>query len=380
MKWLYCRHLPAADVMDARYSRQIMLPEIGLKGQEKLGRTSALVVGAGGLGCPALLSLVLSGVGRVTIVDGDRVDISNLQRQLLFSEAQIGQNKAHAAAQQLLSRNSSVSITALDQFIMPSNARDILTGHDLILDGSDNFPTRYLLSDVASALGIPVVSGALHGFQAQVTVLNAPTANGAPGPGYRCLYPHIPQDTLNCESHGVLSSVAGWAGMIMANEALKLIIGHGQTLSGKIMLIDTLNNSRFLLNVERNPQTWEEGRKNGENPERVDYGRLYCQDKLEIDVQQLARMVQAANPPRLIDIRETHAIVPGLDLIHRPYVQIINTPASLSFDRELVLICDYGGLSLRLAQKLNRLGHRVLSLRGGFLAWSLFNKEKQNVS
>jgi len=312
MKWLFYRHLPVADVMDTRYSRQIMLPEIGLKGQEKLGRASALVVGAGGLGCPALLSLALSGVGQITIVDGDRVDISNLQRQLLFSEEQIGQNKAAAAAQQLQSRNSTIAITALQHFITPYNARDILAGYDLILDASDNFPTRYLLSDVASALDIPVVSGALHGFQAQITVLNAPTANGAPGPGYRCLYPHIPQDALNCDSHGVLSSVAGWAGMIMANEALKLIIGHGQTLSGKIMLIDALNNSRFLLDVKRNPLAWKEGKKNGQNPRYVDYGRLYCADKLEVDAQQLSRLLNSANPPRLIDIRDTHASVAGL--------------------------------------------------------------------
>lgn len=364
----------------ARYSRQILLPEIGIVGQDKLSKASVLVVGVGGLGCPVSLSLVLAGVGKVTLVDGDQVEISNLQRQMLFTEEQVGQNKARAAAVQLQERNNNVQLCVHETFITPQNARKIMAGHDLIVDSSDNFPTRYLLSDVACAMGIPVVSGALQGFQAQVTVLNYLTSDGEPGPDYRSLFPQPPKAEMNCQTLGMLGSVSGWCGMVMANEALKIIIGHGKSLSGKIMLIDALNNEQFLLDAHRDPLAFETGKQNGQNPEKVDYGLLYSSDELEISADKLRHILHSDKIPLLLDIREKSTAVDGLQMIHLPGSKLVNNTENPLLDQDVILICDFGGLSLRLAHKIkSKRQHRTASLRGGLLAWQLYKKEEPDV-
>jgi len=363
-----------------RYSRQILLSEIGVIGQKKINRASVLVIGAGGLGCPVLLYLSAAGVGRIGIVDGDQVDESNFQRQVLFNENQLGQNKANAAAEILHGHNSAIRIDSHPCFITPHNARELMTGYDLVIDGCDNFSTRYLISDVACALGIPVVSGALQGFQGQVTVLNEVRENG---PSYRCLFPTEPRDELNCAVLGVLGSVAGWAGTVMANEALKIIVGFGNVLSGKIMLIDGLNNTSFLINAQRNPKLYRQSVQNGRNPQTVDYGRTSSDltGKLEISCAALHKLLQHNPNIKLIDIREQSKPEPGLELLHLAYSKISETGFLWPFKQQTVVMCDFGAQSMRLAEKLKSASEvKVISLSGGFLAWSLYYEENIHVT
>lgn len=363
-----------------RYSRQIVLSEIGSAGQKKINNASVLVVGAGGLGSPVLLYLSAAGVGRIGIVDGDQVDESNFQRQVLFNENQLGQNKANAAAERLHGHNSAIRIDSHPCFITPHNARKLMKGYDLIIDGCDNFSTRYLISDVACALGIPVVSGALQGFQGQVTVLNKVDENG---PSYRCLFPTEPGEKLNCAVLGVLGSVAGWAGTVMVHEALKIIVGFGDVLSGKIMLIDGLNNTSLLINAQRNPELYRQSVQNGQAPQKVDYGRAASdmKEELEISCAGLYKLIGHNPHIKLVDIREQSKPEPGLELIHLAYSKISEPGFLWPFKQQAVLICDFGAQSMRLVEKVKSTSDaNIISLSGGFLAWSLYHEENIHVT
>ncbi len=251
-----------------RYARQMLLPEIGGAGQERLSAAAVAVVGAGGLGCPVLQYLAAAGVGRLTVIDGDRVQRDNLQRQVLFGEAALGRNKARAAVERLRDLNPDIRYQTVGEFLQPGSAVEILNGHDLVIDATDNFAARYLINDVCVGLGIPFLIGALDRFQGQVAL-----CNHKGGPGYRCLFPEIPtaETAPSCGEQGILGSVAGMVGLVQANEALKLLLGLETPLSGALWVWDarTLQSQtiRFDLREEQRALALE----NFKRLPRVDY-------------------------------------------------------------------------------------------------------------
>ena len=231
-----------------RYSRHIILPEIGMKGQEKLKRAKVLVIGAGGLGCPVLQYLVSAGVGTIGIADDETVDETNLQRQILFFSEDVGKSKSEAAKQKLSLLNPNCRLPTVNCRLSPSNALDIIKEYDLVIDGSDNFPTRYLVNDACVISNKPLVFGSIFKFEGQVSVFNYKS-----GPTYRCLFPQPPQGSPNCSEIGVLGVLSGIIGTMMANEALKIILGIGETLSGKLLVFDALTTKTQLISFEKPP-------------------------------------------------------------------------------------------------------------------------------
>lgn len=223
-----------------RYSRQVLLEELGLEGQQKLLDAAVLVIGAGGLGCPALMYLAAAGIGRIGIADPDVIELSNLHRQVLYNGTELGQYKAEVAAAKLKLLNPQLSPEVFPFRIDRDNAAGIIGGYDLVLDGSDNFPTRYLVNDTCAALGIPLVFGSLSRFEGQLSVFNF-----RGGPDYRQLYPEPPADAEmnNCGDRGVIGTLPGIIGSYMASEAIKVCAGFGQVLSGKLMTVDVLSNA-----------------------------------------------------------------------------------------------------------------------------------------
>lgn len=228
-----------------RYSRQILLPELGLAGQDRLRAAKVVVVGAGGLGCPVLQYLVAAGVGEIGIVDDDTVDLTNLHRQILYSAHDVGQNKAITAVEKLSVLNPFVHLTAYPDRLNAENAIDLLSGYDLVIDGSDNFETRYLVNDFCVQLNKPFVFGSILRFEGQVSVFNYQG-----GPTYRCLFPDA-EEGDNCAEAGVIGILPGIIGTYMANEAMKIIAGIGEPLSGQLLIINTLTNSSSVFRFSR---------------------------------------------------------------------------------------------------------------------------------
>lgn len=234
----------------ARYDRQILLPEIGDQGQAKLSRSRVLVVGAGGLGSPAALYLAAAGVGTLAIVDGDQVELNNLHRQLLHTEDRIGTPKADSAKTSLQAINRDIQVVVVAERMVAANAAQLMAGYDVVVDGSDNFPTRYLLNDVALQAGVPVVHGSVYRFEGQVTVLH-----GYRGPCYRCLFPKPPPPAMapGCSEVGVLGMLPGIIGTLQAIETLKLLLEIGQPLVGRLLTYDALSQEMQTLRVDRDP-------------------------------------------------------------------------------------------------------------------------------
>lgn len=229
-----------------RYARHIVLPGVGGAGQARLKQSSVLVVGAGGLGSPVLLYLAAAGVGRLGIVEMDTVDLSNLQRQVLFASDEVGEPKAEAAKKRLLALNPNVSVDVYATRLSAENALETLRPYDLVVDATDNFPTRYLVNDACVLLGKPLVYGAIHQFEGQVSVFNH-----AGGPCYRCFFPEPPQDVPNCAEAGVFGVLPGVVGSLMATEALKVLLEIGEPLSGKLLLYDGLYSEFRTLGLRR---------------------------------------------------------------------------------------------------------------------------------
>jgi molybdopterin/thiamine biosynthesis adenylyltransferase/rhodanese-related sulfurtransferase len=254
--WLAAGLPVAAGVLDAdaadRYSRHLLLPEVGAAGQLKLGRARVALIGAGGLGSPVALYLAAAGVGTLTLVDDDKVDKSNLQRQVLHADARIGVAKTESARQTLAGLNPRVNIETRELRVRASNVEELLRGHDLVVDGADNFPTRYLLSAACLRLKLPLVYGAVHRFTGQVSVFDPRRADS---PCYRCLFPEPPAagDAPNCAEAGVLGVLPGIIGLLQANEAIKLILDAGDSLAGRLLCFDALAASFRELRLPRDP-------------------------------------------------------------------------------------------------------------------------------
>ncbi len=239
----------SGDKDGGRYSRQLLLREVGREGQERLRRASALVIGAGGLGSPALLYLAAAGVGRIGVVDDDVVDVSNLNRQILYETADVGRSKARAAAERLRRLNPQVDVEVYERRFAGDDVVELVAGYDVLLDASDNFETRFLANRAAVAAGRPLVHGSVRQFEGQAAVFNH-----AGGPCYQCLFRAPPGGPVEEADRAIIGAVAGVIGAIMAGEALKLLLGVGEPLAGRLLLYDALESSFRILKVEKDPE------------------------------------------------------------------------------------------------------------------------------
>ena len=364
-----------------RYGRHLTLAEIGPEGQQRLKAARVLVVGAGGLGSPACLYLAAAGVGCLGVVDGDRVETSNLQRQVLYTTADVGRDKSAAARERLQALNPHVEVTSHPTRLHASNADEIVRGYDVVVDGSDNFPTRYLVSDTCVRVGKPAVYGSVYRFEGQVAVFWA-----ARGPCYRCLHPRPPEPGLvpDCATAGVLGVLPGVIGVLQAAEALKLVLGIGTPLVGRLLVIDLLGMTFRELQLPKDPQCPACGAT--PRPDELELGRDGC-EPMAAD----SNAPSPAPPPGNIGPRDLHAWLGGggtpllLDVREPQEWRICNLPGSqlvpmrtlparlqdLPQDRDIVVYCHSGARSARAAGYLRERGFaRVYNLRGGIDAWA----------
>jgi sulfur-carrier protein adenylyltransferase/sulfurtransferase len=356
----------------ARYSRHLALREIGVAGQEKLKAAKVLVIGAGGLGSPSILYLAAAGVGTIGIVDFDKVDVSNLQRQVLFDTASIGEPKAEAAAMRLRALNPDINVIAHQVELRAHNMREIFKDYDLVLDGTDRFATRYLTNDACVILGKPLVSAAIHRFEGQ-----ALTYVPNRGPCYRCLFPEPPTDGLvpNCAEAGVFGVLPGVLGTIQATEAIKLITGVGEPLIGRLLTYDALDMRFDEFKFARR----DDCAVCGNNPtltEPQDAPELCSVASLEairrLSTRQLHSLLGDSTFV-LIDVREPHEYQAGRlpNAINIPVAQLATRLNELPPLRTPVFLCRSGARSLTACAIASRAGvTTVAHLEGGLLAWA----------
>ncbi len=364
-----------------RYARHFALAEVGPAGQRRLKEARVLLVGAGGLGSPAALYLAAAGVGTLGIVDPDLADLSNLQRQILHGISQLGQRKTESARERLWELNPNVEVIPHPLRLTSANAPALLAGYQLVVDGSDNFPTRYLVNDACILAGKPWVYGAVDRWQGQVSVFGAPG-----GPCYRCLFREPPPAGLvpTCAQAGVLGAVPGVIGTLQAAEALKLILGVGHSLAGRLLIFDALELSFREVGLSRDPAC----PACGDQPtvrELVDYD-LFCGVRPE-DVEGAREPISqltpvevevalgSASPPLLLDVREPWewevGNLAGRGALLIPYGEVDRRLAELPRDRPLVVYCLVGVRSALIAEGLRAAGFtEVANLKGGYLAWA----------
>ncbi len=361
-----------------RYSRHLIMPEVGMEGQLKLKQAKVLLVGSGGLGAPLALYLAAAGVGRLGLVDFDRVDFTNLQRQVLFGTSDVGKPKLEAAKRRLQDLNPEIQIDAFETKLTSENALDLLRPYDIVVDGTDNFPTRYLVNDAAVLLGKPNVYGSIFRFEGQLSVFGL-----ADGPCYRCLYPEPPPPGLvpSCAEGGVLGVLPGIVGSLQAMEVLKLILGNGDPMAGRLLLFDALEMTFRELRLRKNPDCPLCG-SNRTIHQLIDYYE-FCGVRGEeapppsVEVPQmgpreLAERLKRGENIFVLDVREPHEyqicnlggiLIPLGDLPRR--VQEIDSAAPV------VVHCRSGARSAQAVDFLRKAGfRRVWNLRGGILAWS----------
>jgi sulfur-carrier protein adenylyltransferase/sulfurtransferase len=363
-----------------RYSRHLLIPEVGLEGQRKLKNASILVIGTGGLGSPVALYLAAAGVGRIGLVDYDVVDFSNLQRQVIHGTSGIGVLKVESARQRMLDLNPDIQVDVYNEPFTSANAMRIASPYDVIIDGTDNFPTRYLSNDVCVLLGKPNVYGSIYRFDGQVSVFDARR-----GPCYRCLFPEPPPPGLvpSCAEGGVLGVLPGTIGTLQATEALKLILGIGEPLIGRLLLFDALDMSFDTVKLRKNPKC-KVCSDQPEVTELIDY-EAFCgvpgHDHEEgavgggwdIEAGELAQRLGSGASVRLIDVREPHELeisqLSGAHLI--PLGQLASRLSELDSAEEIVLFCKAGTRSARALELLLSAGfRRVKNLKGGINAWA----------
>ena len=366
-----------------RYSRHLLIPEVGLEGQRKLKASSALVVGTGGLGSPVALYLAAAGVGRIGLVDFDVVDASNLQRQVIHGTSGIGELKVDSARRRLLDLNPGIDVQVYNEPFTSENAFRIAAGYDILVDGTDNFPTRYLTNDVCVMLGKPNIYGSIFRFEGQASVFCMPGQ-----PCYRCLFPEPPPPGMvpSCAEGGVLGVLPGTIGTIQATEALKVLLGIGTTLAGKLLLYDALDMSFETVNLMKNPHC----AVCGENPtitELIDYeafcgvpGRDHEEGSAgagyDITATELAERLKDGGVRgrlRLVDVREPHELaisaLPGAENI--PLGALASRLSELDSAQEMVVFCKAGTRSTRALELLASAGFKkVKNLKGGINAWA----------
>jgi adenylyltransferase/sulfurtransferase len=373
--------LPELSTDDlSRYSRHLILPEVGMEGQRRLKAAKVLCVGTGGLGSPLAFYLAAAGIGTLGLVDFDVVDASNLQRQIIHSTRDIGRKKLDSAAEKLIALNPDLNVVKHETMLSSANALEILKDYDIVADGTDNFPTRYLVNDACVLLGKPNVYGSIFRFEGQASVFATEE-----GPCYRCLYPEPPPPGLvpSCAEGGVLGILPGLVGVIQASEAIKLILGKGEPLIGRLLLVDALNMRFRELKLRKNPEC----PVCGTSPtvtQLIDY-QQFCgivpetpQESSvkngipQMTVKELKRRLDAGEDVQLIDVREPYeyqiAQIGG-KLI--PQNDVPQRLAEIDRDREVVVHCRSGARSQRIAEFLKQAGYpQVSNLAGGILAWS----------
>jgi adenylyltransferase/sulfurtransferase len=366
-----------------RYTRHILLPEIGVEGQKKLLAAKVLVVGAGGLGCPISLYLAAAGVGTIGLVDFDTVDASNLQRQILFTTEDVGKPKVEVAAKRLRALNPDVTVNTYAVALKSDNIMDILKNYDMIIDGTDNFPTRYLTNDAAALQGKPNIYGSIFRFDGQLTVFKTPE-----GPCYRCLYPEPPPpgEVPSCAEGGVMGAMVGTIGAMQATEAIKLITGVGTPAIGKLVIYNSLDMQFRNLKLRKDPNC----PLCGEHPtvkELIDY-EMFCGMKVEetqtketavkkdeIDALGLKVKMDEKQDFVLVDVREQNeydmARIPGSILV--PLSQLPNRFHELDKykGKEIVVHCKMGGRSAKAIAFLKQQGFdNLVNMAGGITGWS----------
>ena len=366
-----------------RYSRHVLLDEIGVAGQERLKAAKVLVIGAGGLGSPAALYLAAAGVGTLGMADFDTVAPHNLQRQLLHSDATVGQSKVTSAAARLRATNPHITIREHAEGVTVENALGLFTSYDILVDGTDNFAARYLINDAAVLARRPLVHGSLFKFEGQVTVF-APHLGG---PCYRCLFPNPPSAGAipNCAEAGVLGALCGVIGSLQALEAIKLAAGFGQPLIGRLLTYDALNQSFGTLALPPDPACPACGPRATLRELRAEtYATETCAAPspmthddipLELSVDDAKRLLDtAADRVLLIDVREPHevALCSIAGSLHIPMRQIPEQVGQLPADRHLLILCHVGGRSLRVTEFLRARGYATVSnVAGGIEAWAV---------
>jgi adenylyltransferase/sulfurtransferase len=363
-----------------RYSRHLLIPEVGLSGQKKIKAASVLVIGTGGLGSPVALYLAAAGVGRIGLVDYDQVDASNLQRQVIHGTSGIGTLKVESARQRMLDINPDIQVEVFSEPFTSQNAMRIVQDYDILIDGTDNFPTRYLTNDVSVLTGKPNVYGSIYRFDGQLSVFDA-----RQGPCYRCLFPEPPPPGLvpSCAEGGVLGVLPGTIGTLQATEALKLILGIGEPLTGRLLLFNALDMSFEFVNLRKNPHC-KICSPNPEITELIDYEE-FCGvpghdhdegsagEGWDIEAGQLAERLQQGDDVHLLDVREPHELeisrLDGADLI--PLGQLAARLSELDSADEMVVFCKAGTRSTRALELLASAGFRkVKNLKGGINAWA----------
>jgi molybdopterin/thiamine biosynthesis adenylyltransferase/rhodanese-related sulfurtransferase len=364
-----------------RYSRHIIMPEMGMEGQKKLKAAKILLVGTGGLGSPLGLYLGAAGVGRLGLVDFDVVDYSNLQRQIIHSSKDVGRPKLQSAKDKIQGINPYAQVDTYETALKAGNAMDIIKEYDLVIDGTDNFQTRYLVNDACALLGKPNVYGSVFRFEGQASVFYAKQ-----GPCYRCLYPEPPPPGLvpSCAEGGVMGVLPGLIGVIQATEAVKLILGQGRSLIGRLLLYDALEMKFRELKLRKNPQC----PLCGENPTikaLIDYDQ-FCgitpqltvaapdSDRSdEITPEELKARLDRGEKVKIIDVREPHEYeicrLPNTTLI--PLGQVVSRLNELNPDEEIVVYCKMEGRSAKAVDLMRKAGFKkVKNLKGGIDLWA----------
>lgn len=360
-----------------RYSRHFSLPQIGLEGQAKLKAASVLVIGAGGLGSPISIYLAAAGVGHIGIVEFDTIELSNLQRQVLFTTAEVGQSKLAMAQKRLQALNPHIEVTAYDEALSAANAENIFADYDLVIDGTDNFPTRYLVNDVCAFQGIPNVYGSIYQFDGQISLFHA-----AEGPCYRCIYPEPPPPGLvpSCAEGGVLGVLPGIVGSLQAAEAIKWITGAGESLLGRLILFDALTMSFKTVKLQKDPNC----PVCSENPtitRPIDYegfcGLSSTEEQVTtpgLTVQEVKEKLDRGGDVIVLDVREDWE----RDIAHLegalpiPVNEIPNRLQELDPTKEIVVYCHTGQRSDTVAKFLIREGFtQAVNMLGGIRAWTM---------
>ena len=352
----------SADQM-SRYSRHLVLPGVGLDGQKLMLDSSVIVVGAGGLGSPALMYLAAAGIGRIGIIDNDLVSSSNLQRQIIHSNSSIGKPKVESASKWISGLNGDIDVVSINEKLVPSNSIEILSDFDIIVDGTDNFESRYLIGDTCEIVGKPWVFGSIHRFEGQVSTFNLPS-----GPNYRDLFPTPPPPELapNCSEAGVLGVLPGIIGTIQATEAIKAIIGVGDNLSGKLLTIDALSMESKLLSFSKNP----------DREIVTSLGESEVQGFSEMEAVEFVERKEGGWKPFLLDVRREDeqriASISGTD-VRIMHLEIPDRLEELPRDRDIVVYCRVGQRSAAVARFISESGWssgRIFNLSGGIHRWS----------
>jgi molybdopterin/thiamine biosynthesis adenylyltransferase/rhodanese-related sulfurtransferase len=364
----------------SRYSRHLILPEVGMEGQRRIKDARVLCVGTGGLGSPLAFYLAAAGVGTLGLVDFDVVDASNLQRQIIHSTKDIGRKKLDSAEEKLTALNPAIRIVKHDTMLSSANALGIMKDYDIVADGTDNFPTRYLVNDACVLLGKPNVYGSIFRFEGQASVFATEA-----GPCYRCLYPEPPPPGLvpSCAEGGVLGILPGLVGVIQATEVIKLILGKGDSLVGRLLLVDALNMRFRELKLRKNPECPVCG-TNPSVTELIDYEH-FCgivpetpQEKNvkngipQLTVKELKARRDAGEDIFLLDVREPYeyqiAQIGGTLI---PQNDVPNRLAEIPREREIIVHCRSGARSQKIAELLKQSGYKdVANVAGGILAWA----------